>query len=114
MKQFGLPCKQLMSSCNKVVIPVMCGLYVTILTLSLQPLKIVKRPWSHCYQELTVYTCTCIPVRYTCGSPSGNVGLDSGAFLLRTELFECANQIVACLITGVAHWHPDACADANW
>ena len=38
-------------------------------------------------------------------SPSGNVGLDSGAVLLTMELFECANQIVVCPIT---------CADANW
>ena len=42
-------------------------------------------------------------------SPCGN-GLDSGAFLLMTELFERANQIVACPITGVA----PACVDANW
>ena len=47
-------------------------------------------------------------------SPSGNVGIDSGAFLLTTELFERANQIVACPITGAAHWRPSACADANW
>ena len=47
-------------------------------------------------------------------SPSGNVGLNSGAFLLATELFEHANQIVACPITGAAHWRPSACADANW
>ena len=33
-------------------------------------------------------------------SPSGNVGLDSGAFLLTTELFEHANQIAVCPITG--------------
>ena len=32
-------------------------------------------------------------------NPSGNIRLDSGAFLLMTELFECANQIVACPIT---------------
>ena len=31
-------------------------------------------------------------------SPSGNVGLDSGAFLLTTELFGHANQIAACAI----------------
>ena len=36
-------------------------------------------------------------------NPSGNVGLDSGAFLLTTELFERANQIVACPITRVVH-----------
>ena len=47
-------------------------------------------------------------------SLSGNVGLDSGAFLLTTELFECANQIAACPITGAAHWCPTACGDANW
>ena len=47
-------------------------------------------------------------------SPSGNVGLNSGAFLLATELFEHANQIVACPITGAVHWRPTACADANW
>ena len=47
-------------------------------------------------------------------SPSGNVGLDSGAFPLTTELFEHANQIVARSITGAAHWRPSACADANW
>ena len=35
-------------------------------------------------------------------NPSGNVGLDSGAFLLTTELFERSNQIVACPITGAA------------
>ena len=29
-------------------------------------------------------------------SQSDNVGLDSEAFPLTTELFECANQIVAC------------------
>ena len=46
-------------------------------------------------------------------SPSGNVGLDSGAFLLTTELFERANQIVACPITGAAHRRTSACADAN-
>ena len=46
-------------------------------------------------------------------SPSGNVGLDSGAFLLTTELFERANQIVACPITGVAHRRTNVCADAN-
>ena len=37
-------------------------------------------------------------------NPTGNVGLNCGAFLLTTELFECANQIVACPIrqpTGV-------------
>ena len=47
-------------------------------------------------------------------SPSGNVGLDSGGFLITTELFERANQIVACPITGTAHWHTSAYADANW
>ena len=47
-------------------------------------------------------------------NPSGNVGLDSGAFLLTMELFECANHIVACPITGAAHWRPSACGDANW
>ena len=36
-------------------------------------------------------------------SPSGNVGLDSGAFLLVTESLERTNQIVACPITRVAH-----------
>ena len=30
------------------------------------------------------------------------------------ELFERANQIVACPIARSAHWHPTACADANW
>ena len=40
-------------------------------------------------------------------SPSGNVGLDSGAFLL-------TNQIVAYPITGVPHWCPSASGDANW
>ena len=34
---------------------------------------------------------------------SGNVGLGSGAFLLTTELFERANQIVAYQITPAAH-----------
>ena len=34
---------------------------------------------------------------------SGNVRQHSGAFLLTTELFEHANQIVACPITLVAH-----------
>ena len=47
-------------------------------------------------------------------SLSGNVGFDSGAFLLMTELFECANQIVACPITGAAHWRSSACVDTNW
>ena len=47
-------------------------------------------------------------------SLSGNVGLNSGDILLTTELFERANQIVACPITGVAHWRPSACGDANW
>ena len=32
-------------------------------------------------------------------NPSGNVGLNSGAFLLTTELFEHANQIVVYPIT---------------
>ena len=36
-------------------------------------------------------------------NPSGNVGLDSGAFLLTTELFERTNQIVAFPITQAAH-----------
>ena len=36
------------------------------------------------------------------------------AFLLATELFERANQIVACPITRAAHWRTSACADANW
>ena len=36
-------------------------------------------------------------------NPSGNVGLDSGAFLLTTELFERTNQIVAFPITRAAH-----------
>ena len=49
---------------------------------------------------------------YTCTTSSG---LDSGAFLLTTtELFERANQTVACPITGAAHWRPSACEDANW
>ena len=47
-------------------------------------------------------------------SPSGNIGLDSGAFPLTTELFERANQIVACQITGAAHWQTSTCVDANW
>ena len=34
-------------------------------------------------------------------NPSGKVRLNSGAFLLTMELFEHANQIVACLITPV-------------
>ena len=45
---------------------------------------------------------------------SGNVRQDSGAFLLTTELFERANQIVACPIIRAAHWRTSACADANW
>ena len=36
-------------------------------------------------------------------NPSGNVGLNSGAFLLTTELFERTNQIVAFPITWAAH-----------
>ena len=36
-------------------------------------------------------------------SPSGNVRLDFGAFLISTELFGRANQIVACPITRAAH-----------
>ena len=36
-------------------------------------------------------------------NPSGNVRLDFEAFLLMTQLFERANQIVVCLITGAAH-----------
>ena len=45
-------------------------------------------------------------------SPSGNVGLDSGAFVyLRRNV---ANQIEACPITGAAHWRPRACGDASW
>ena len=40
---------------------------------------------------------------------SRNVRQDSGAFLLTTELFERANQIVACPITRAAHWHTSAC-----
>ena len=49
-------------------------------------------------------------------NPSGNVRLDFGAFLISMELFECANQIVACPITLVAHWCPSpiAYAYANW
>ena len=47
-------------------------------------------------------------------NPSGNVRQDSGAFLLTTELFECANQIVACPITWAAHLLTSACVDANW
>ena len=47
-------------------------------------------------------------------SLSGNVGLDLGAFLLTTELFERAKQIVACPITRAAHWRTSACMDANW
>ena len=47
-------------------------------------------------------------------SLSGNVGLDSGAFLLTTELFQCANQIAACPIN---YWGgplaPSTCGDAN-
>ena len=35
-------------------------------------------------------------------NPSGKIRLDSWAFLLTTELFECA-QIVACPITPAAH-----------
>ena len=46
-------------------------------------------------------------------NPSGNVRLDSRAFLILTELFECANQIVPSQITRAAHWHPSACVDAN-
>ena len=34
-------------------------------------------------------------------------------FLLRMELFEHANQIVACPITRVAHWSTSAYVDAN-
>ena len=34
-------------------------------------------------------------------NPSGNVGLDSGAFLLTTELFERTNQIAAFPIEGL-------------
>ena len=41
--------------------------------------------------------------RKNLGNPSGNTRQDSGAFLLTTELFERANQIVACPITGAAH-----------
>ena len=49
-------------------------------------------------------------------SPSGNVGLDPGAFLLTTVLFERANQIAACPIN---YWGgplapPSTCGDANW
>ena len=49
-------------------------------------------------------------------NPSGNVRLDSGAFLILTELFERANQIVAYVqllgrLTGALY---SACADANW
>ena len=40
--------------------------------------------------------------------------LDSRAFVFTTELFERANQIVACPITGVTHWCTSACVDANW
>ena len=36
-------------------------------------------------------------------NPSGNVGLDSGAFLLTTELFERTNQIVAFAINRAAY-----------
>ena len=36
-------------------------------------------------------------------NPSGKVRLDSWAFLISTELFEPANQIVACPITPAAH-----------
>ena len=36
-------------------------------------------------------------------SPSDNVGLDSWAFPLATELLKRANQIVAYPITGAAH-----------
>ena len=97
---------------------ILLWLYAVFSLVPRPHLKIVKRAWSHCYQELTVCLCTRvhvflpdIPVE---GSPSGNVGLDYGAFLLRTELFKRANQIVACPITGATHWRPDACADANW
>ena len=47
-------------------------------------------------------------------NPSCNVRLDFGAFLISTELFEHANQIVACPITQAAHWRPSTCGDANW
>ena len=47
-------------------------------------------------------------------NPSGNVRQDSGAFLLTTELFESANQIVACPIPLATHWRTIACVDANW
>ena len=47
-------------------------------------------------------------------NPSGNVRQHSGAFLLTAELFERANQIVACPITRAAHWRTSACEDANW
>ena len=41
-------------------------------------------------------------------SPSDNVGLDSWAFPLATELLKHANQIVAYPITGAAHCTLDA------
>lgn len=47
-------------------------------------------------------------------SLSSNVELDSGAFPISVQLFEHANQIVACLITRVAHWRIVACVDADW
>ena len=47
-------------------------------------------------------------------NPSGKIRLDSWAFLLTIELFECANQIAACPITPAAHWRTSACGDANW
>ena len=45
---------------------------------------------------------------------SSNVELGSGAFPISVQLFEHANQIVACLITRVAHWHNVACVHADW
>ena len=47
-------------------------------------------------------------------SPSGKIRLDSWAFLISTELFECSNQVVACPITPAAHQCPSACVGANW
>ena len=43
-------------------------------------------------------------------NPSGNARLDFGAFLIVTELFERANQIVACPIS----WAPTGALALVW
>ena len=62
-------------------------------------------------EKASVYRVVSRPAGKPTENPSGKIRLDSWAFLLTMELFERANQIVACPITPAAHQCPSTCVD---